>query len=142
MYARKIEIWNSYYSICLLKISKSRVEIVVLRVASKQEATNNRQKDGWINSLVIYNLKIVNWPKAPIFNVPLKKSSPSLGHSHEIWFFKWYLAWPFTILQNDNITISWDFLRLTAPAAMPRQLGWCCQPEKISWYRNIIYFVM
>ena len=21
----------------------------------------------------------------------------------------WYLAWPFTILQNDNITISWDF---------------------------------
>ena len=27
------------------------------------------------------------------------------------------------ILQNDNITISWDILRLTAPAAMPEQLG-------------------
>ena len=26
-----------------------------------------------------------------------------------------YLAWPFTILQNDNITMSWDFFRLTAP---------------------------
>ena len=25
-----------------------------------------------------------------------------------------YLAWPFTILQNDNIMISWDFFRLTA----------------------------
>ena len=34
------------------------MEIVVLRVASKREATNNRQKDGWINSIVIYNLKI------------------------------------------------------------------------------------
>ena len=36
--------------------------------------------------------------------------------------FSWYLAWPFTILQNDNIMI-WDFLRLTAPAAMPGHLG-------------------
>ena len=36
----------------------------------------------------------------------------------------WDLAWPFSILQNDNtITISWDFLRLTAPAAMPGHLG-------------------
>ena len=26
-----------------------------------------------------------------------------------------YIAWPFTILQNDNITISWDFFRLTVP---------------------------
>ena len=34
-----------------------------------------------------------------------------------------YIAWPFTTLQNDNITISWDFLRLTAPAAMPGHLG-------------------
>ena len=33
------------------------------------------------------------------------------------------LAWPFTILQNDIITISWDYLRLTAPAVMPGQLG-------------------
>ena len=33
------------------------------------------------------------------------------------------LAWPFTILQNDNITISWDFLRLTAPAARSEDLG-------------------
>ena len=32
-------------------------------------------------------------------------------------------AWPFTILQNDIITISWDFLRLTAQAAMPGHLG-------------------
>ena len=26
-----------------------------------------------------------------------------------------YLSWPFTILRNDNITISWAFFRLTAP---------------------------
>ena len=25
------------------------------------------------------------------------------------------IAWPFNILQNDNIMISWDFFRLTAP---------------------------
>ena len=37
-----------------------------------------------------------------------------------------YLAWPFTILKNDNITISWDFLRLTAPAALPVHLGAVC----------------
>ena len=37
--------------------------------------------------------------------------------------FDIYLAWPFTILQNNDITISWDFLRLTAPAAMPEHLG-------------------
>ena len=48
-----------------------------------------------------------------------------------------YLAWPFTILQNDNITISWDFLRLTAPGAMPGHLG-TVSLKKISWYRNII----
>ena len=34
-----------------------------------------------------------------------------------------HMVWPFNILQNDNITISWDFLRLTAPAAMPGHLG-------------------
>ena len=34
-----------------------------------------------------------------------------------------HLAWPFTILQNDNIKITWDFLRLTAPAIMPGHLG-------------------
>ena len=33
------------------------------------------------------------------------------------------LPWPFTIVQNDNITISWDNFRLTAPAAMPGHLG-------------------
>ena len=33
------------------------------------------------------------------------------------------LAWPFTVLQNDNITISWDFLRLTAPVALLGHLG-------------------
>ena len=33
------------------------------------------------------------------------------------------LAWLFIILQNDNIMISWDFLRLRAPAAMPGHLG-------------------
>ena len=32
--------------------------------------------------------------------------------------FYLHVAWPFTILQNDNITISWDLLRLAAPAAM------------------------
>ena len=34
-----------------------------------------------------------------------------------------YIAWPFTILQNNNITILWDFLRLKGPAAMPGHLG-------------------
>ena len=43
----------------------------------------------------------------------------------------WYLAWPFTILQNDNITISWDFLRLTAPAAMPGHLGAVSQKKNL-----------
>ena len=28
------------------------------------------------------------------------------------------VAWPFTILQNDNIMISWDVVRMTAPADM------------------------
>ena len=51
--------------------------------------------------------------------------------------WKWYLAWPFTILQNDNIMISWDFLRQTAPAAMPGHLG-AVSLKKISWYHNII----
>ena len=42
--------------------------------------------------------------------------------------FEWpdpapYLAWPFTILQYDNIKISWDFLRLTVPAARPGHLS-------------------
>ena len=32
-------------------------------------------------------------------------------------------ARPFTILQNDNIMISWDFLRLKAPVAMPGHFG-------------------
>ena len=40
-------------------------------------------------------------------------------------------------ITNDNITISWDFLRLTAPAAMPGHLGAVSQ-KKISWYCNII----
>ena len=35
-----------------------------------------------------------------------------------------YLAWPFTIIQNNDITISWDFLRLTVSAAMPGHLGY------------------
>ena len=45
----------------------------------------------------------------------------TLPFSH--YMFKSYLAWPFTILQNDNITISWDFLRLAAPAAMLGHFG-------------------
>ena len=48
-----------------------------------------------------------------------------------------YIAWPFTILQNDNIMTSWDFLRLTAPAAMPGHLG-AVSLKTISWYHNII----
>ena len=36
---------------------------------------------------------------------------------------KTFSAWPFTILKNDNIMISWDFLRLTASAAWPGHLG-------------------
>ena len=52
-------------------------------------------------------------------------------------FLNIYLAWPFTTLQNDNITISWDFFQ--ADSTKVSQHGcWCCQPEKISWYRNII----
>ena len=49
----------------------------------------------------------------------------------------WHLAWPFIILQNDDIMISWDFLRLTVPAAMPGHLG-AVSLKKISWYHNII----
>ena len=47
------------------------------------------------------------------------------------------IAWPFTILQNHNITISWDFLRLTAPSAMPGHLG-AVSLKKSLWYCNII----
>ena len=42
---------------------------------------------------------------------------------HENLVFFLYNYWPFTMLQNDNITISWDFLRLTTPTAMPGHLG-------------------
>ena len=49
----------------------------------------------------------------------------------------WYLAWHFTILQNDNITISWDFFQAVS-TEVSRHGCWCCQPKKISWYRNII----
>ena len=50
------------------------------------------------------------------------------------------LAWPFTILQNDNITISWDFLRLTAPAALPRHLGAVSLKKNlmILWYYHFV----
>ena len=34
-----------------------------------------------------------------------------------------YIAWPFTILQNDNIMISWDFFRLTAPRCSSMAAG-------------------
>ena len=47
------------------------------------------------------------------------------------------LAWPITILQNDNITISWDFFQANS-TKVSRHGCWCCQSEKISWYRNII----
>ena len=49
----------------------------------------------------------------PVY-VPTKHQSQESGH----------LAWPFIIIQNDDITISWDFLRLTASAAMPGHLGY------------------
>ena len=49
----------------------------------------------------------------------------------------WYLAWPFTILQNDNITISWDFFQADSTSSHAGT-PWCCQPEIISWYHNII----
>ena len=49
-----------------------------------------------------------------------------------------HLAWPSTILENDNIIISWDFLRLTAPAAMLGHLG-AVSLKKISWYHNITF---
>ena len=48
-----------------------------------------------------------------------------------------YLAWPFTILQIDNITISWDFFQADS-TKVSKQGCWCFQPEKISWYCNII----
>ena len=52
-------------------------------------------------------------------------------------FAKIHLAWPFTILQIDNITISWDFFQ--ADSTKVSQHGcWCCQPEKITWFHNII----
>ena len=40
--------------------------------------------------------------------------SSSLRMYTDMGFWR-YIAWPFTILKNDNITISWDFFRLTAP---------------------------
>ena len=45
-------------------------------------------------------------------------------------------AWPFAILQNDNITISWDFFRLTALAAM---LGHLCavQISLFEFYESV-----
>ena len=52
-------------------------------------------------------------------------------------FAKIHLAWPFTILQIDNITISWDFFRLTAPRC-PSMAAGAVSLRKISWYRNII----
>ena len=39
--------------------------------------------------------------------------------------------------QNDNIMISWGFIRLAAPAAMLAYLG-AYSLKKTSWYRNII----
>ena len=47
-----------------------------------------------------------------------------------------HLAWPFTILQNDNITISWDFFRLTAPAAMLGHLG-AVQISLFEFYESV-----
>ena len=43
---------------------------------------------------------------------------------YNIWFAT-YVIISLTLyyITNDNITISWDFLRLTAPAAMPGHLG-------------------
>ena len=54
------------------------------------------------------------------------------------------LAWPFTILQDDNIMISWDFLRLTSPAAMPGYLGAkqrkyvCSYSKQLIWYEDVL----
>ena len=48
-----------------------------------------------------------------------------------------YIAWPFTILQNDNIMISWDFFQADSTKVSQHDCWWC-QPEKISWYCNII----
>ena len=47
------------------------------------------------------------------------------------------LAWPFPILQNDYITISWDFFQADSTKVSWHDC-WCCQPEKTSWYRDII----
>ena len=40
-----------------------------------------------------------------------------------------YLAWPFTILQNDNITISWDFSQADSTSSHAGT-PWCWQSEK------------
>ena len=45
-------------------------------------------------------------------------------------FFYPWLAWPFSILQND------DIMRFFS--GWQHHGSWCYQPEKISWYRNII----
>ena len=62
-----------------------------------------------------------------------------LGHKTRGIAWGIVLAWPFTLLQNDNITISWDFFQADS-TKMSRHGSWCCQPEKISWYRNITIF--
>ena len=53
-----------------------------------------------------------------------------------------YLAWPFTILQNDNITISWDFFRLTAPKCHGMAAGAVSLRKShdiiILWFCNIV----
>ena len=87
--------------------------------------------------LLIYLMLSVTWssPMCPFSKINMLTYSRNIV---EDWGEQaWHLAWPFTILQNDDIMISWDFLRLTAPAAMPGHLG-AVSLKKISWYCNIV----
>ena len=84
-----------------------------------------------------------NFSELPLYGNKTCSSKPAYNQM-KIQSYDWkcyillsQLAWLFTILQNDNLTISWDFFQ--ADSTKVSQHGcWCCQPEKISWYRNII----
>ena len=84
-----------------------------------------------------------NFSELPLYGNKTCSSKPAYNQM-KIQSYDWkcyillsQLAWLFTILQNDNLTISWYFFQ--ADSTKVSQHGcWCCQPGKISWYCNII----
>ena len=66
-----------------------------------------------------------------------RKVSKSKSHSLEVAPVVSSFVWRRCILQNDNIMISWDFFQADSTKVSWHGC-WCRQPEKISWYCNII----